>query len=168
MNNNNESFKKAYKEVFSIDAFKEALDKDCQRLFEAYVENNSTDVAYEAHFNPDNFLQSSVEEALKDGFCAENEKVNSNELEETFDFLNEVLTRIMDEDEVDDEVLDGFGNYVVHEIHPAYTSVKEYYVDQGEFVTTKDIKSSIAEELETMKDWENESKEFTPNYGREW
>ena len=165
---NNKIFEKAYKEVFSLDAFKEALDNDCQRLFEAYVKDNAEDVACEAYFHSDDFLRDSVEEALEENFCDENENVKSNDLDETWDYLYGILTKVIEDDEVDDKLLDEFGNYVVHEIHPAYTSVKEYYADHGEFKATKAIKDEVAGAMETMKDWENESKEFTSNYGREW
>ena len=108
--NNNDFFKKAYVEAFNLDLFQKALNKDCQRLFETYVENNVEDVAYEAHFCPEDFLRASVEEALEEDFCDENENVKSNDLDETWDYLHGILTKVIEDDEVDDKLLDDFGN----------------------------------------------------------
>ena len=167
----NKIFKLAYLN-FSKEKFEEALNKDAQKNFEFFVENNVEDVSQDAYFDSENFMSSSAKEKLIEDFNEEMSEVEEDELENTFDYLYEVLENFieanhLDVDSIDDSMVTQFSIFVVKQICSAYENIQEYYADYGNY-STKPVESDIDSAWETMKDWDNESKEFTPTYGLNW
>ena len=117
-------------------------------------------------------MSSSAEEKLIEDFNEEMSEVEEDELENTFDYLYEVLENFIEAnhlevDSINDSMVTQFSTFVVKQICSAYESIQEYYADYGNY-STKPVESDIDSAWETMKDWDNESKEFTPTYGLNW
>ena len=157
----NEIFEKIYREGFSTEQFQTAINTDAQRNFERFVEKNVENTSYEAYFHPENF-PTSVREKLMEVFRDAMEE--GDDLNETFDYLYDVIDQYLENHNMSDEaddMVDAFGKYVSHQI--GYSNLQECYADSAE-ISCKPVRHVIDDEWDKMKDWEAESKEFSSRY----
>lgn len=160
------------KELIFAEAFKivkeeeliKALSKDAQKNFEYFVEQKAQDYAYDEHFSGDNFC-SSLEDRLISDFSEITPDVD--EMENGFDYLFDILLETIGDENQADNFLDDFSIFVAKQICDKYENLADFYHDYGEYSITPSLTSFIDEERATMVDWENESKEFHMNYGKE-
>lgn len=152
-------FAEAFKRVKKEDLIN-AISKDAQKNFEYFVEQKAQDYAYDEHFNGDNFC-SSLEDQLTSDFS--DIVPDDDEMENGFDYLFDILSETIGDDNQAENLLDEFSIFVVKQICDKYENLVDFYHDYGEYSITPSLTSSIDDERETMVDWENESKEFHQN-----
>ena len=163
-----EIFKKAFGFI-NEEELQKALSTDAQKNFEAFVENNAENYACEHYFHPDDHCQSLEDDIF---FAFADEEPDADEMENGYNYLAEALEKGLhgvntDADADFDDLLEEFSIFVVKQFHEEYKNLVGYYHDYGEYSMTPSMESSLDEEMDTMQEWENESKEFHMNYGKE-